>query len=288
MEPTLDQLDTVADLLLEVADAEILPHFRKISPDEVRTKSSAIDWVTAADEAAERALRPRLLELFPAAQIVGEEAVAQDESLLDAISQPGLVILVDPIDGTRNFASGLSLFGVMVAFVSNGKLLASVICDPICRDWAIARRGDGAWIRHSDGHKQMLRAAAPRSVAHMEGCGLWLYMPEEQRANLASRLTTFASNAAYRCAAQEYRLIAGGHYDFALYHKLSPWDHAPGVLLHEEAGGYCAHFDGQPYDPRRRDGGLLCAADRASWQAIHDALQLTSTRSGSTAGVPAP
>jgi fructose-1,6-bisphosphatase/inositol monophosphatase family enzyme len=211
MEPTLDQLDAIANLLLEVADAEILPHFRKLPPDKVRTKSSAIDWVTVADEAAERVLRPRLLELFPTARIVGEEAVAQDEGLLDILGQPGLVILVDPIDGTRNFASGLSLFGVMVAFVSDGQLLASVICDPVCRDWAIARRGDGAWIRHSDGRKEMLRAATARPVEEMEGCGLWLYMPEAQRTNLAARLTTFASNSAYRCAAHEYRLIAGGH-----------------------------------------------------------------------------
>ena len=76
----------------------------------------------------------------------------------------------------------------------------------------------------------------------------------------------------YRCAAHEYRLVAGGHTDFSVYGRMYPWDHAPGVLLHREAGGYAARFDGSAYDATDIRGGLICASDRASWQALSDAL----------------
>ena len=269
-----EALDATADLLLEVADVEILPRFRQLQPSDVRTKQSAIDLVTVADEAAERALTARLRAMFPGAIVLGEEAAASDPQLLDSLHGQALVILLDPVDGTRNFASGLGLFGVMAAFVLGGQVLASVICDPVMRDWAMAARGKGAWLRDATGGRRPLRASVPRPVGEMEGCGLWLHLAEPQRSRTAVGLTKFASNAAYRCAAHEYRLIAGGHYDFSLYHKIAPWDHAPGVLLHQEAGGYCAHLDGAGYDPRRSSGGLLCAADEASWLAIREALQL--------------
>ena len=73
---------------------------------------------------------------------------------------------------------------------------------------------------------------------------------------------------------QEARVVASGQYDFALFHKLTPWDHAPGVILHREAGGYVAHLDGAAYDPLRMRGGLLYASDKESWLAIREALGL--------------
>ena len=56
-----------------------------------------------------------------------------------------------------------------------------------------------------------------------------------------------------------------------------PWDHAPGWLLHREAGGYAAHFDGSAYAPKQRTGGLLVAPDRESWAALHAALLAEDT-----------
>ena len=67
-------------------------------------------------------------------------------------------------------------------------------------------------------------------------------------------------------------MIAAGHYAFALYSKLMPWDHAAGWLLHREAGGYAARLDASPYDLTRHTGGLLCTPDRASWQDVRGAL----------------
>jgi fructose-1,6-bisphosphatase/inositol monophosphatase family enzyme len=138
----------------------------------------------------------------------------------------------------------------------------------------MARAGEGAWLRHRDGRRERLRAALPKPVHEMEGCGLWAHMADELKADFAQRLTRFASTAAYRCAGQECRVVASGRYDFVLYHKLTPWDHVPCVILHREAGGYVAHLDGAPYDPLRRDGGIMYAPDPASWSAIRKVLGL--------------
>jgi fructose-1,6-bisphosphatase/inositol monophosphatase family enzyme len=162
----------------------------------------------------------------------------------------------------------------MVAFLVGGEPVASVICDPLVRDWAIAAKGAGAWIRHAGGGRERLQVAPPRAVEEMEGCGLWAHMPLEARPAFAQRLARFAATAGYRCTAHECRVVAAGHYDFAVFHRLTPWDHAPGVILHREAGGYVAHLDGAAYDPLRKTGGLLLASDRESWLAIREQLKL--------------
>jgi fructose-1,6-bisphosphatase/inositol monophosphatase family enzyme len=274
--PTLTSadLDAVADLLLEVADAEVLPYFRHLNAGDVRTKSSAIDFVTVADEAAERVLTRRLLERFPGAVIIGEEAVSANPAVLQTLRGADFAITLDPIDGTRNFTAGIGLFAVMVAFLVAGEPVACVICDPLVRDWAIANKGEGAWIRHADGTRERMQVAPPRPVEEMEGCGLWAHMAAGARPAFARCLTRFAATAGYRCTAHESRVVASGHYDFAVFHRLTPWDHAPGVILHREAGGHVAHFDGSPYDPLRSTGGLLAASDQASWLAIRQVLDV--------------
>ena len=97
-------------------------------------------------------------------------------------------------------------------------------------------------------------------------------MAEPLRSRFTSRMPRVASTFNYRCAAHEYRLIADGHCHFAVFNRLMPWDHAAGVLLHREAGGHAARYDGTPYTATVRTGGLLCAPDQESWRALLDAL----------------
>ena len=70
----------------------------------------------------------------------------------------------------------------------------------------------------------------------------------------------------------EYRIVAEGLVDFSLHYKLMPWDHAAGVLIHGEAGGYSALLDGRPYLPTKFEGGIISAPNRECWQMLHDAL----------------
>ena len=106
----------------------------------------------------------------------------------------------------------------------------------------------------------------------MTGNVSWRYMKEPVRSTVVRNLPRLGHCWDYRCAAHEYRLAAGGSGHFQVYNRVLPWDHAPGWLLHREAGGYSARFDGSAYDVRQSTGGLICAPDRDSWTALRDAL----------------
>ncbi len=263
---------TIADILQDAARAEILPRFRRLGTDAVRTKSSAIDLVTDADEQAERRIEAALAVAFPGAVVVGEEGVAKDPPRLGRLAEADLAILVDPVDGTANFAAGLPLFGVMAAVVVRGEVAGVVILDALSQMTSFALRGEGAWWEDAEGRRTDMRVAAPKPVSQLVGTVSWHWTPEPRRSILTSNLGKVASALSYRCAAHEYRLVASGHTDFVLFSKLMPWDHAPGWLLHREAGGYSARFDGSPYLPTLHEGGLIGAPDKDTWVQLHDAL----------------
>lgn len=267
------EVSAIIDLLRRVAQEEILPRFKKLSSADIRTKSGPLDPVTVADEAAEHALQTGLKQLFPADDVIGEEAVSSGTARLERLSKPGRVWIIDPIDGTANFASELPLFGVILALVEEDEILASFIFDPFGDDCAVALRGQGAWLVARDGSRRSLRVAPSAPVDEMTaGAISWRFMQEPLRSCVLQNLVKLASVTDYRCAAHQYRLLAGGYCHVSLYQKLMPWDHAAGVLLHKEAGGYARHFDGSVYRPSVVDGGLLLAPDEASWKALASAL----------------
>jgi len=262
----------VAEILRSAAQAEILPRFRNLAAGAIRAKTSQFDLVTDADEAAERRIEAELLRAFPKAIVVGEEGVSRDPTQLDGLADADLAFILDPIDGTLNFASGLPLFGVMASAVMKGEVVCGVILDPICDDWAMAVRGEGAWLQRPDGSTVSLQVASPVPVSQMAGNVSWRFLPPDMRPVVTGHFPRIAMAADLRCAAHTYRQIAGGHLHFAFFSSVMPWDHAAGWLLHREAGGYSAHFDGSPYRPVNRCGGLISAPDKESWRALRDAL----------------
>lgn len=262
----------IATLLRDAALAEIKPRFRRLASGAIRAKTSATDLVTDADEAAERVITAALTERFPGCVVVGEEACAADPGVLGRLAGADLAFVVDPVDGTANFAAGVPLFGCMAAAVVKGEVVAAWIHDPMGDDTAIALRGEGAWIQAPDGHRTDLRVAAPVPVNQMIAGVSWTYIAEPVRSQLTARLPRFAGGVQFRCAAHEYRLVATGNAHVVVYNKLMPWDHLPGWLLHREAGGYSARFDGSEYRPEHTAGGLIAAPDKASWGAVREAL----------------
>lgn len=262
----------LSEILTEVAAREIVPRFRRLEDSAIRRKSGPLDLVTEADELAEVAIGERLARAFPGAVLIGEEACARDPAVVRSLHAAPLAIVVDPIDGTANFAAGVPLFGSMAAIVVDGEVVASAIHDPLGGDTAIAARGEGAEIIFPDGRTQALRVATPAPFAEMTGKAAPRHFRPEWREGLAHRLLGVMASWDYRCAAHEYRMAAGGHCHFLLYNHLMPWDHLPGTLLHREAGGYAARLDGSLYRPTDLDGGMLCAPDRASWEELRAAL----------------
>jgi fructose-1,6-bisphosphatase/inositol monophosphatase family enzyme len=228
--------------------------------------------VTAADEAAERAIEAALARIFPDVPVVGEEAAASDPSLLASVGAAEAVFVCDPVDGTANFAAGLPLFGSMLALIRNGEPVAAWIHDPVLKDTAIALRGEGAWVQAADGARHDLRVAEPAPVGRMVGAIGHRYLPPERAAVVRANLGAVGATWDLRCAAHEWRLAASGKLHALFYWRLYPWDHAPGVLLHAEAGGHARRLDGRPYHAGVHSGGLLAAPDRAGWEALKAAL----------------
>ena len=135
----------VAAVLGEVARAEILPRFGRLERDDIVEKAPG-DLVTVADRAAERELSRRLRELWPGSRVVGEEAVFLDPTVLGELEGTDPVWIVDPIDGTSNYAAGNTRFSVLVALAREGELLASWIYEPWFGRMAHAVRGGGAFL----------------------------------------------------------------------------------------------------------------------------------------------
>jgi fructose-1,6-bisphosphatase/inositol monophosphatase family enzyme len=258
----------MVQLLRTAARAEIMPRFRKLAPGAVRSKTGPNDLVTEADVAAEVMITAALHRMFPGCLVVGEEATSADPTLLDRLPTAELAFVVDPVDGTSNFVAGLPLFGVMAAAVSYGAVVAAAIYDPIGDDTAVALRREGAWIWAADGSATRLHVKAPSDPELMTGCISWRYMDRPVQEAVVRNMVKLAGVADYRCAAHQYRMLAAGHCDYLVFNRLMPWDHLPGWLLHQEAGGYSAHFDGSPYRPGDLTGGLVCTSDKASFDAL--------------------
>lgn len=265
-------IDWLADLLAQTADAEILPRFRKLAAGDVRQKTSAVDLVTEADVNSERVITKALQERFPDALIVGEEASSEDESILDGLVEAPLAFVLDPVDGTLNFASGVPVFGVMLSVVVRGETVAGIIYDPMGRDWLIGAKGAGSHIRSEGGSLAKVHVAPPAPVSEMIGSVSWQYLAEPERSRMARNIARCRGGFNFRCAAHEYRLVATGHAHFVIYNKLMPWDHLVGVLIHQEAGGHAARFDGSPYKAGLLDGGIMVAPDKDSWSEIRRTL----------------
>ena len=258
----------LANILRDAARAEALPRFRRLDSSMVHIKTEAIDLVTEADIATEQVIKAAIADWLPDALFVGEESVAADPALLSRLADADFAIVVHPIDGTANYAAGVPLFACMAAVVSKGETIAGIIYDPMGDDWIMAEKGSGAWLRRPDGEAVKLSVAAPKPLAEMVGWTSVSYMPEQSRPQVLANLAKVRVASNFRCAGHEYRTFASGHGDFGCWNKLMPWDHLAGVLISQEAGAFAARLDGSNYLPHHVDGGLLVAADQASWEAL--------------------
>ena len=257
-------LDAVAALVRDISRRELLPRFGALAEGDVRAKPSLedpSDIVTEADEAAERALEPELLALLPGSVVVGEEATGRDPSVRDAVEHAQWAWLVDPLDGTKNFAAGRTTFGTMVTLCSRGDAVAAWIHLPVTDETLTAERGSGAWCAG----RRLL--AGPPPDGKLRGTVFTTFMPPDVRAlvePLASARTTHVP--ALMSAAVEYTHLARGEKDFNLYWRLLPWDHAPGALLLTEAGGALRHPDGRAYRAADRDPFALAVRFADAWE----------------------
>lgn len=263
-----EAIDFLLATVTEAAATEIMPRFRKLTAGDIAEKASAIDLVTQADLLTEQRIIAELKARFPGALIVGEEAYESDKSVVAALAGAELAFVIDPVDGTYNFTSGLPLFGSMLAVVANGETVAGIIHDPILGDTIVAARGAGTHLRRRDGETVRLRVASPEPLDRMVGMMAWADMREPDRSRVAGNMAKTRMRLSYNCSAYEYWMVTSGRVHFIGHSKLMPWDHLAGVLAHQEAGGHTAKFDGSSYRPGETTGGIISAPDIESWTMI--------------------
>ncbi|MCU0906992.1 MAG: inositol monophosphatase [Rhodobacteraceae bacterium] len=266
---TLDPRDAAELIRIArtVAATEVVPRWRRPDPIGVSVKSNPQDLVTEADTAAEAALIVAIRDSF-GWDVVGEEGVSADPAVLGRLGRPGRVVVVDPIDGTWNYAKGQALFGMILAVVEDGQTVWGLHLDPLHDDWVWAGLGQGAHWARADGVTRALRVSAVSDLAAMQGFVSPNLFPHRSQAALAATLPGFARAMSLRCSAHEYRMLAEGHADFNLSATLHPWDHAAGALMVTEAGGVARLLDGTPYGPALREGFCLAAATEAGWNRL--------------------
>lgn len=254
----------VTALLEEAGKNHVLPWFRELKAHEIQTKSGPDDLVTVADLACEAFLSERLQRLLPESRVVGEEAAARDHSTLDVLEQHGHVWIIDPVDGTHNFAHGKNEFAIILALVKDGEMEAGWIHVPLEGKTITAFRGGGSFC-----NEVRLRVASPRPLAEMRAV---LYVGPKRFPNLYARVREvrpeLGPRSFSRSAGIEYVRLVEGHVHYAMFTRQLPWDHAAGTLIHREAGGYAAYLDGAPYLPVEETKPLLLAPDRATWNML--------------------
>lgn len=264
MSRTLDA--AVAALMRETAEKTLLKHYQKLSIGDV-TDKAADDVVTIADTESEAMLAEGLAKILPDAAIVGEEAAHADPAIFERLSNK-LCWIIDPLDGTNNYAVGKPPFGILLALAEQGETVAGWIYDPLSGRLCTAHRGQGAWINDERFTSRVSGADKPIAAISL------VFVDQAKREALLEHIAPHYTLVDIpRCAAEQYPRIGLGVNDVSLFEKTLAWDHAAGVLFLNESGGKAARPDGSAYRvDRHLEPGLIGASSPALFDAMAERL----------------
>lgn len=252
---------TIHALMERVSRDIILPRYRNLAAAQIIEKAHD-DLVTVADREAEEALHEGLAGIDASLAIVGEEAAHADPSILDALS--GDCWIIDPVDGTHNFAHGKAPFGILLAQASGGVCRSGWIYDCLYGRFCSAHLGKGAFV---DGEE--IRASATGETPPVAAISV-IFLDDARREAVNAHVAPhYRVVETPRCAAEQYPRLALGVNDVSFFERTLAWDHAAGALWVNEAGGMVARPDGSPYrvdEPGRT--GMIGAASPSLWDGL--------------------
>jgi myo-inositol-1(or 4)-monophosphatase len=241
----------MAESFVEVAigaakDAGALLRERLGRPRDVQFKGT-VDLVTDADRASEALIAGRIREAFPGHRILGEEGARGARAESDGDRPAPFGWLIDPLDGTTNYAHGFPHFAVSIGLERDGTVLVGVIYDPMRDELFVAERGRGAVcngvpLRVSE-TDELIQAVVTTGFSYD------LALRAVQAATWRAFLTRARAIRQTGSAALNLAYIAAGRLDAFWERPLSPWDMGAGALLVEEAGGRVSDFGDGSFDP---------------------------------------
>jgi myo-inositol-1(or 4)-monophosphatase len=234
-------------------------HRRYFRGEHTIQKKGPIDLVTEADLEGERTFREIVRQDWPDHSVLGEESAGAD-----AAEPSRFRWIVDPLDGTTNFAHGLALFCVSIALEINSRIEIGIVFDPISQELFTAERGMGARL-----NGKPIRVSNRRELVDALLCTGFPYSIRERR---AAQVAVFAAllgraQAVRRLgsAALDLCYVAAGRFDAFWEEQLHAWDIAAGSLIVEEAGGKVTAYDSGPIDLNR--GQIVASNGR-----LHESL----------------
>lgn len=260
--------EKIKTIIREASEKYIIPRFQSLKDHEIDTKTGPEDLVTAADIETEIALTDIFKKEFPGCEVMGEEAVSRGDMSIKSVfeNEPKMLWVIDPVDGTWNFAHGSPVFACMVALRYKGDTVMSWIYNVMQDKFAFAEKGQGA--TYAGKILNINRPAKPLEEIH--GYLSHIFAPKDVKAVWAHKAQHIATAGALRCAAHSYMRLARGLIDFHITTKEKPWDHLAGDLLIREAGGIVKTWDGEPYHPTHYREGLLSTFSQDQWDILYD------------------
>ena len=266
-----DLMKNVVAVIKETADELILPRFKALTSEQIEEKNGPGDLVTIADIEAEEKLSKAFKQLVIGSQVVGEEITSKKPDTINLLSSEPLVWVIDPVDGTKNFTKGIDLFCTMVCLVRFGTPVLAVIFDPLNDRYIAAEEGSGSWLHQVTSiSAEKLKVCEAVDLEQMSGFlslgGFRDRATRDKMRSLASQIFKGYDNLG--CSGHEYVQLVTDDKHFTINYRTFPWDHLPGSLIHSEAGGYQASFDGEKYDPTKLTKGLITAPNELAWKKI--------------------
>lgn len=231
-------LESLKHLIRHIAHTEITPRFLNT---EVQYKADG-SLLSSADLASQRQFARCLPEIIDAPVLGEEMSPTQQRQLWAEYAQTGLWVL-DPIDGTTNFANGLPHFAVSVAFIRHGLPQLAVIYNPISQEMFSAQRGGGAWLNHTPLPLRVSPKKLSDAIAGVE-------VKRLRSGNLSSRINTLSPVRSIRSMGSstlDWCYLASGRYDVYVHGGQNLWDYVAGVLIFTEAGGHLATLEGDDF-----------------------------------------
>lgn len=213
----------------------------------IETKSSEFDLVTSADRASEQLILERIGERYPTHAILAEEAGG-------ARSPVPFRWIVDPLDGTTNFASAFPHFCVSIALQEEGSTIVGAICDPLRDELFWAARGQGAWLQspRTPEARRLRVNPTERLEAALLATGFAYSRATTELDNVREFERVIRRIRGIRragSAALDLAYVAAGRLDGYWEYHMQAWDTAAASLMVEEAGGELRQISGEPWDP---------------------------------------
>lgn len=233
----MNPIDRLQQLIREVAQQEVMPRFLRVGS----CKKADGSLFTEADLAAQSALEVGLRKIIDC-PVLGEEMSDAEHRRLWAGNRDG-VWVVDPIDGTTNFVSGMPHFALSVAFVKDGESQLAAIFDPIADEMFHAVKGGGAFLNQTA--LPLRRAVRPlaEAVAAVEV----KYLRSGTLAGRMQNLSPCGSQRNLGCSTLDWCYLAAGRFDVYVHGGQKLWDYAAGALIFQEAGGHWATLEGDEF-----------------------------------------